>query len=78
MLCLCGCVLCSSAYILCLSAYRPHLGGLLIRPSAVDALEKSDDEKDAVKAAAPTGTTVKIDGEELLVMREEDIMAVVA
>ena len=39
----------------------PHLGGLLIRLSAVDALEKSDDEKDAVKAAAPTGTTVKID-----------------
>jgi chaperonin GroES len=25
-----------------------------------------------------SGTTVKIDGEELLVMREEDIMAVVA
>ena len=39
----------------------PHLGGLLIRLSAVDALEKSDDEKDAVKSAAPTGTTVKID-----------------
>jgi chaperonin GroES len=25
-----------------------------------------------------SGTTVKVDGEELLVMREEDIMAVVA
>ncbi|KAI5829539.1 hypothetical protein K523DRAFT_304717 [Schizophyllum commune Tattone D] len=51
---------------LLVSLFLSFVFGVVGLALAVDALEKSDDEKDAVKAAAPTGTTVKIDFTDIL------------
>ena len=65
------------------AAEKPDQGEVL----AIGPGKKNEDGKlspvdvkvgDTVLFGKYSGTTVKIDGEELLVMREEDIMAVVA
>ncbi|KAL1746004.1 hypothetical protein HDZ31DRAFT_62568 [Schizophyllum fasciatum] len=51
---------------LLVSLFLSFAFGIVGLALAVDALKKSDDEKEQVKSAAPTGTTVNIDTQDIL------------
>jgi len=64
---------------LSLVARRDGENGYLVwgRTTSPEALELSVEDGDRVLFGKYSGQTVKVDGDELLVMREEDLFAVV-
>jgi len=63
---------------------RTTAGGIVIPDSATDKITDSGDVRaldvkvgDTVYFGKYSGTEIKVDGEELLIMREDDIIAVV-
>ena len=56
---------------------RVSAGGIVIPDSATETIPMDVKVGDKVLFGKYSGTEVKVEGEELLVMREEDIMAVI-